>query len=835
MPPGRLAAPPVASLTDTQAHALVHEDWTALSALLPARDSNLITYSRKVFIPLTRLCRDSCGYCTFAHHGGLPPGAKAYLTPEEVLEIAAAGKAAGCTEALFTLGDRPEARWPAAREHLAELGHGSTIEYVAAMCKLVLRETGLLPHTNVGLMDAREVALLRRYSVSQGLMLESASSLAENGGAHAGCVTKLPKLRLQTIERAGRLRVPFTTGVLLGIGETRAEVIASLLAIRQLHTRFGHVQEVIVQPFRAKKGTRLAASPDLPEAELLWACCAARLILDGAVPVQSPPNLSADPATLRRLLSCGVEDWGGVSPGVTPDHVNPEAAWPEIAELRRQTEAAGLELVSRLPLYPRYATRGAVQSRQLERWLAPAVAPHTRRLSTADGLARSEQGTRTAWYSGLTNPVPTEAEDHEARWLPGGSGFAAVAAWRADRAVSPRVRSALVGVLDEDRPLGLREVEMLLTARGADCAAVCAAANELRARVAGGGVSYAVVRNINYTNKCMYACTFCAFSKGRKAEELRGPAYELEREEVTRRTAEAWDRGATEVCMQGGIHPSYDGDTYLGFLRAARDGAPAGQQVHVHAFSPLEVSHGAATLGEPTSVYLRSLRAAGLGSLPGTAAEVLADPVRAQICPDKLTTAEWMRIVGEAHSAGLPTTSTLMFGHAEGVPSLARHLMRLRVVQARSLRRGAPARITEFVPLPFVHAEAPAYLLGNTRPGPTLREAVLVHAAARLCLSPLITNIQVSWTKMGPAGCTMALQAGANDLGGTLMNEHISRAAGASHGQEMNPEGMRALVAALPPDAGGARRTTWQRTTTYAAADEERARAADSAPALQPI
>eukprot|EP00966_Prymnesium_polylepis_P019514 450090-Prymnesium_polylepis.1 len=641
------------------------------------------------------------------------------------------------------------------------------------------------------------MAKLRDVSVSQGLMLESASaSLLGPGGPHAGCATKQPRLRLKTIERAGRLRVPFTTGLLLGIGEerrcariphqpalvtghhrlpstaqqqdqaarapaprfdphgrrlaARSDVIDGLLAIRRLHARFGHVQEVILQPFRAKAGTALARTPGLPEAELLWAACAARLLLGDDIPIQSPPNLSADPDALGALLACGVSDWGGISP-VTADHVNPEAAWPEIATLRAWTEQHGHTLAPRLPVYPRYAAHRSLQSTTLRVWQSARVAKHVRRLSDAQGLARSELPASTGWYAGVSRAPPDDEADDEARWLPFGREHDSMDDWRRDRRVAPSVRAALLAAVDEGTPLSLRQIEALLSSRGPDCAAVCRAADEARQRARGGGVSYAAdscsLARLpppwpnSYTNKCSYACSFCAFSKGKRDEDLRGAPYELDTTEVARRTAEAWARGATEVCMQGGIHPSYDGESYLAFLRAAHAGAPG---VHVHAFSPLEAWHGAQTLGLPPRQYLDELRDAGLGSLPGTAAEVLSDDVRGEICPDKLSTAEWLHVVGEAHAAGLHTTSTLMFGHTEGVGAWARHLMKLRVAQLRSARRGSDAAITEFVPLPFVHTEAPVYRTGGARRGPTLREAVLVHAAARLALAPHVANVQVA-------------------------------------------------------------------------------------------
>lgn len=827
-----------------KARSLTSLPWQEISARIPQRTSTSVTYSRKVFIPLTRLCQDSCSYCTFAHHTGLPSGSSAYLLPNEVLDIARQGAAAGCTEALFTLGDRPEQKWPAAREQLSSMGFESTVDYLAAMSKRVLEETGLLPHTNAGVLSAREMARLREVSVSQGLMLESlAESLHAPGGPHAGCSTKLPAARLRTMALAGRLRVPFTTGLLLGIGETREDTIDALIAIRECHARFGHIQEVILQPFRPKEDTRLAARAALPDDELLWAVCAAKALLGPAgIPVQSPPNLSPGGRSFRALLRAGLDDFGGISPGVTPDHVNPEATWPEVDMLREAVEAEGLHLVARLPAYPKYVAHPIVATRALDMWQSTTVAPHVRRLSDASGFARSELPKCWRWHAGLPRDdeqmIAANVVDEDERWLPFGSAFERLSTAHdvtdvreiADTvAVSTEVRRAL-----HDAATGAwltpRQLEALLSARGADVSAICLAADAVRlASRAGSDVSFVVCRNINYTNKCTYRCTFCAFSKGHSL--AKGVPYEVDESEVSRRSAEAWARGATEVCMQGGIDPSYDGDSYLAFLRAAKADAP---EIHVHAFSPLEVTQGAAASSKPTGDFLSELRAAGLGSLPGTAAEVLSDPVRAELCPDKLNTKEWLDLVGEAHAAGLPTTSTLMFGHCEGVRATANHLVRLRARQQRSMDAGSQACITEFVPLPFVHPQAPIYLMGGARPGPTLREAVLLHAVARLAL-PNVPSIQTSWTKMGARGAAMALRSGANDLGGTLMSESISRAAGAAHGQEMMPARMREIIHDLPRDPNGAARRAWQRTTLYEVADQERQEAADRAEPLLPV
>ncbi|NML32882.1 5-amino-6-(D-ribitylamino)uracil--L-tyrosine 4-hydroxyphenyl transferase CofH [Paraburkholderia antibiotica] len=753
-----------------------------LSAAAKMRDqghAGLMTYSRKVFIPLTQLCRDVCHYCTFAKSpsAGIP----AYLSPDEVLKIARAGEAAGCAEALFTLGDKPELRHRAAREALDAMGYATTIDYLIAMCDRVRKETKLLPHVNPGVMTREDIERLRAVSVSQGVMLESTSErLCERGGVHFGSPDKDPAVRLATLKAAGEAQVPFTTGILIGIGETRQERLDSLFAIRELHRQFGHVQEVIVQNFRAKAATKCAgmAEPDLED--LMWTIACARLILGPEMNLQAPPNLSPD--EYPRLIEAGINDWGGVSP-VTIDHVNPEAPWPALTALRIGTARGGKTLVERTAVYPSYV-------RDMGRWVDKSIQPTLRHATDADGLARTD-----TWSPGLADAVTPPLIG-----LPGTK----------TTAVREAIKRAEDGAITE------ADVLTLLRARGPDVGIICAAADELRRRTVGDTVAYVVTRNINYTNVCHHRCTFCAFSKGKGHDDLRGPAYDLSLDEVARRTREAWARGGTEVCMQGGIHPGYTGENYLAFVRAAKEAVPG---IHVHAFSPLEVTHGAATLGMSIERFLERLRDAGLGSLPGTAAEILSDDVRAQICPDKLKTAEWLAVIEAAHRVGLKTTSTIMFGHVEYSHHVARHLMLLRELQART------AGITELVPLPFVHMEAPMYRKGLARSGPTYRESILIHAVARLALHPLIPNIQVSWVKLGEEGMRMALQSGANDMGGTLMNESISRAAGTEHGQEYKPRQMEALIASVG-------RQSRQRNTLYGTPDQNQVRASYDAPEL---
>jgi FO synthase len=752
-----------------------------------------VTFSPKVFIPLTKACRDVCHYCTFAR--APVRGERVYLTPDEVLAVAAAGADAGCTEALFTLGDKPELRYSRARQDLHELGFPSTLAYLRHCAKLVLEQAGLLPHLNPGVMSPTDLQALREVSASMGLMVEStAERRCECGGPHHGSPDKRPAVRLEAIAEAGKQAIPFTTGILIGIGETRQERVEALLAIRDLHERHGHIQEVIVQSFRAKAGTVVADAPEPDLDELLWSAAVARLVLPLDVAVQAPPNLSAE--FFPRLLDAGINDWGGVSP-LTPDHVNPEAPWPAIDALERATEAHGLRLAPRLPVYPRYLA-------DPDRWLAPAVRPRVLALSDADGLARAER-----WRAGRPEPPPPALRSrHEGTGRAPGPPPAQL--------TSP-VREALAAAADGEQ-LDEDHVEALLRARGADLVAVCAAADELRRKVVGDEVTFVVNRNINYTNVCYFRCTFCAFSKGRLAGDLRGKPYLLPLEEIVRRSAEAWTRGATEVCLQGGIHPGFDGHFYERVVEAIKQSLP---DLHVHAFSPLEIWQGAATLGIGLEDYLRRLQAAGLGSLPGTSAEILDDDVRRLICPDKNTTAQWLEVMEIAHRLGLPSTSTIMFGHVDRPRHWARHVLVLREAQKRG------GGFTEFVPLPFVHMEAPIARRGRSRHGPTFREAMLMHAVGRLALHPWITNIQTSWVKLGPDGARAMLRAGANDVGGTLMNESISRAAGASHGQELAPERMEQLIRSLG-------RIPRQRTTLYAPAPAERRRAARGAPPLTP-
>ncbi len=732
-----------------------------------------VTFSPKVFIPLTMLCRDRCGYCTFAKAPARLDSP--YLPIEEVLEIARAGRAAGCHEALFTLGEGPEDRYPAAREWLAAHGYASTVEYLTAACAAVLAETGLLPHANAGALGPDDLAALRTVSASQGMMLES---LNPGLDAHRGAPDKVPARRLATLEDAGRLAIPFTTGLLVGIGESREDRLDTLEAIAAAHARHGHVQEVIVQNFLPKAGTSMHRHPPCPTDEFLWTIAAARLLLPPDIHLQAPPNLSDD---LAPLVAAGIDDWGGVSP-VTADHVNPERAWPALGILRAATEEAGHTLAPRLTVYPEFALDPVT-------WLDAALRFPVLDASDAEGLGRDHP-----WASGGESPPPDLL-----------TPFVATAAGAPGRTTEPElvpaggaVAEVLAGVLAGET-VGEDEIVTLFGARGPEVRAVAAVADRLRSEVVGDEVTYVANRNINYTNVCTFKCKFCAFSKGPLSLNLRGAPYLLELGEITDRVAEAEAMGATEVCLQGGIHPDFDGDYYLHVIRAVREGSPT---IHIHGFTALEVTEGARRSSLPLADYLVLLRDAGLRTIPGTAAEILDDEVRAVLCPDKIDTEQWLEAHRTAHSVGLNSNVTIMFGAVEQPRSWARHLVRTRALQ---LETGG---FTEFVPLPFVHMATPLYIQRRSRRGPTFRETLLMHAVGRIAYRGAIDNIQLSWVKLGAAGARQLLRAGVNDLGGTLIDENISRAAGASHGQMMDADAFRALVAPLG-------RTLAQRTTLY--------------------
>lgn len=757
----------------------------AAAELRDVAHGDRVSYSRKIFIPLTQLCRDVCHYCTFAKAPARLP--RAYLTIDEVLAVAKAGARRGCKEALFTLGDKPESRYRSARDQLREMGYRSTIEYLIDAARTVRDKAGLLPHVNPGVMLDHEVAALRAVSVSQGLMLENVSErLCQKGQVHFGSPDKLPASRLATLRRTGEQNVPTTTGLLIGIGETRREQIETLFAIRELHRRYGHIQEVIVQSFRAKFDTKMAQAPEPEIGDLLWTIALTRLVLGGEANIQAPPNLSGD--HLEAIVGAGINDWGGVS-AVTIDYVNPEAPWPELETLSERTGRAGKTLVERLAIYPEFfADRG--------KWLDSGLHAAALRLSDLVGYARTDN-----WVTGQSTELPPDLSARPQSLRNSGS----------------EVSGVIAKALQREK-LTEAEAVTLFKARGQDFWRVTEAADGLRKEIIGDTVTYVVTRNINYTNVCSYKCKFCAFSKGRLSENLRGKPYVIDNDEIGRRAIEAWDRGATEVCLQGGIHPRFSGKTYLDIVHAITAAAP---EIHIHAFSPLEIWTGATSLELSVEAFLSELMEAGLGSLPGTAAEILDDSVRAQICPDKVSTAQWASIIETAHLLDLPTTSTIMFGHLDRPENWARHLARLREIQERT------GGFTEFVPLPFVADESPIYLKGQARRGPTFRECVLMHAVARLVFGRLLPNIQVSWVKMGAKGAAVCLCAGANDLGGTLMNETITRSAGALHGEEMPPANMEKIIC-------GVGRTPKQRTTLYGEVAETRRQASLKAGPLLP-
>lgn len=765
-----------------------------------------VTYSRKVFIPLTHLCRDTCGYCTFAW----PPKSDipAFMSPEKVVEVARRGQRAGCKEALFTLGDKPEERYPAARAWLEERGYDSTLAYLRATAIRVIEETGLVPHLNPGVLSWTDLATLKSVSGSMGLMLESTSNrLHAPGMPHHNCPDKVPAVRLQVVEDAGKHAIPFTSGILIGIGETAAERAEALLALAASAKRYGHLQEVIVQNFRAKPDTAMRHAPEPDRDDLLATIAAARLVLPTKVHLQAPPNLS--PADVEQIVAAGIDDWGGVSP-VTPDHVNPEAPWPHLDELSARTAAAGKVLTERLCVYPEYVRRP-------DPWLAGQMRVPVQALATDEGLAREMQAPRPqTWQApdmleqaGSDDRwTDARAEDGVTGWSRGqgrlrsdaGDVYGDTTLIAAEElALRPaRVRTKgdvapILGRAVDGIPPTESEALLLFDSDGEDLRSLCRAADEVRRRRAGDMVTYVVNRNINFTNVCYVGCRFCAFAQRRDDPD----AYTLSLDEIADRAEEAWDWGATEVCMQGGIHPDLPVDHYARVIRAVKDRTPG---MHVHAFSPMEIVTGAARAGVSVPSFVASLRDAGLDTIPGTAAEILDDEVRWVLTKGKLPTQAWIEVMRAAHAIGVRSTATMMFGHVDEPRHWAAHLWLLRRLQ---LETGG---FTEFVPLPFVHAQSPIYLAGVARPGPSWGDTVKVHAVARLVLQGVIDNVQLSWVKLGNERAAQLLRAGVNDLGGTLMEETISRMAGADHGVRKDPEELRALAAAA--DRPAAERTT---------------------------
>jgi FO synthase len=841
------------ALDQGEAAILLHARGEQLGELLAyaarTRDAGLeragrpkvITYSRKVFIPLTRLCRDRCGYCTFATVPGRLE--RPYLSPDEVIEIAARGAELGCKEALFTLGDRPEDRWHQAREWLDAHGYDDTLSYVRAMAIRVLEETGLLPHLNPGVLSWQDFQRLKPVAPSMGMMLETTAArlYTERGAPHFGSPDKDPAVRLRVLEDAGRSNVPFTTGILIGIGETLAERADSIFAIRRVAREYGGIQEVIVQNFRAKPDTKMQGVPDAELDDLAATIAVARLVLGPAARIQAPPNLIGD--QYRMILGAGIDDWGGVSP-LTPDHVNPERPWPQIDDLAAQTAAQGFELAERLTIYPGYIR---------EPWLDPRLAPHVAALADPEtGLARpsaTPRGLRwqepdggwgqAAGRTDLHVTIDTVGRTRDRRddfaevygdWAEIGARIDPAARRPAPASTAgtpsgadagpagpaatapPRLRAEVLAALRraESDPAALSDAEALalLDAEGPELEALAGVADALRRDTVGDDVTYVVDRNINFTNVCYTGCRFCAFAQRRSDAD----AYTLSLSQVADRAEEAWQAGATEVCMQGGIHPDLPGTAYFDLAAEVKRRCP---QIHVHAFSPMEVMNGASRTGLPVREWLVRAREAGVDSLPGTAAEILDDDVRWVLTKGKLPAAAWIEVITTAHELGLPTSATMMYGHVDTPAHWVGHLRVIRGIQERT------GGFTEFVLLPFVHASSPIYLAGLARPGPTAQENRAVHAVSRLLLHGAISNIQCSWVKLGDEGCRAVLAGGANDLGGTLMEETISRMAGSQNGSFKTISQLTEMVAPTG-------RPMRQRTTTYKNPDSERIAAASA-------
>ncbi|MEU7134656.1 bifunctional FO biosynthesis protein CofGH [Streptomyces sp. NPDC046261] len=805
-----------ADLEDLSASAARVRD----AGLAAAGRPGVITYSKSVFIPLTRLCRDKCHYCTFATVPGKlrRAGHGMFMSPDEVLDIARRGAELGCKEALITLGDRPEDRWPEAREWLEAEGYDDTIAYVRAMAIRILEETGLLPHLNPGAMSWTDFQRLKPVSPSMGMMLETTATRlwSEPGGPHYGSPDKEPAVRLRVLEDAGRSSVPFTSGLLLGIGETYEERAESLFALRRVSRAYHGIQELIMQNFRAKPDTAMRGMPDAELDELVATVAVARHIMGPSGCLQAPPNLVDD--EYGRLIRAGIDDWGGVSP-ITPDHVNPERPWPQIEELAARSAAEGFELRERLAVYPEFVQRG-------EPWLDPRLLPHVRALADPEtGLAREdavveghpwqepEEAFVPSGRTELHRTIDTEGrtadrrEDFDDVYGDWDALREAAAPGMAPERIDADVRQALKQAAEDPTALTDAEALALLHADGPALDALCRVADDLRRDVVGDDVTYIVTRNINFTNVCYTGCRFCAFAQRRTDAD----AYTLSLSQVADRAAQAWDVGAVEVCMQGGIHPDLPGTAYFDIARAVKERVPG---MHVHAFSPMEVVNGATRTGMPIREWLAAAKEAGLDSIPGTAAEILDDEVRWVLTKGKLPTATWIEVVKSAHELGIRSSSTMMYGHVDQPRHWLGHFRQLVEVQKSALSHGVEG-FTEFVTLPFIHTNAPVYLAGIARPGPTTRDNRAVTAMARLLLHPYIPNIQTSWVKLGAEGAAEMLRSGANDLGGTLMEETISRMAGSSYGSYRSVQDLIAI-------ARSAGRPARPRTSTYGEVPRER-------------
>ncbi|MFC5957804.1 bifunctional FO biosynthesis protein CofGH [Streptomyces pratens] len=789
------------------------------AGLLAAGRPGVITYSKSVFVPLTRLCRDKCHYCTFVTVPGKlrRAGHGMFMSPDEVLDVARKGAAAGCKEALITLGDKPEDRWPEAREWLDAHGYDDTIAYVRAISIRILEETGLLPHLNPGVLTWTDFQRLKPVAPSMGMMLETTATRlwSEPGGPHHGSPDKEPAVRLRVLEDAGRSSVPFTSGILIGIGETYEERAESLFALRKISRAHHGIQELIIQNFRAKPDTAMRGMPNAELDALIAAVAVARHVLGPTACIQAPPNLVE--SEYERLIAAGIDDWGGVSP-LTIDHVNPERPWPQIDELVERSRAAGFELRERLCVYPEFVKRG-------EPWLDPRLRPHVAALADpATGLARSgvlpeglpwqepDEAFTATGRTDLHRTIDTEGRTTDRRddfdevygdW--GALREAAVPGMRPER-IDTDVRQALATAADDPTRLTDGEALALLHADGPALDALCRIADDVRKSAVGDDVTYIVTRNINFTNVCYTGCRFCAFAQRRTDAD----AYTLSLDQVADRAQQAWEVGAVEVCMQGGIHPDLPGTAYFDIAKAVKERVPG---MHVHAFSPMEVVNGATRTGLSIREWLTAAKEAGLDSVPGTAAEILDDEVRWILTKGKLPAATWIEVIETAHELGIRSSSTMMYGHVDQPRHWLGHLRTLAGIQQRT------GGFTEFVTLPFIHTNAPVYLAGIARPGPTTRDNRAVTAMARLLLHPHIPNIQTSWVKLGAEGAAEMLRSGANDLGGTLMEETISRMAGSSYGSYKSVKDLIAVA-----EAAG--RPARPRTTLYGEVPEERRQAA---------
>ncbi|WP_327230564.1 bifunctional FO biosynthesis protein CofGH [Streptomyces murinus] len=815
-------------LTDLAASAARVRD----AGLEQAGRSGVITYSKSVFIPLTRLCRDKCHYCTFVTVPGKlrRAGHGMFMSPDEVLDIARKGAALGCKEALITLGDKPEDRWPEAREWLDAHGYDDTIAYVRAISVRILEETGLLPHLNPGVMSWTDFQRLKPVAPSMGMMLETTATRlwSEPGGPHHGSPDKEPAVRLRVLEDAGRSSVPFTSGLLIGIGETYEERAESLFALRKVSRAYHGIQELIIQNFRAKPDTAMRGMPDAELDELVATIAVARHIMGPAACLQAPPNLVE--GEYERLIGAGIDDWGGVSP-LTIDHVNPERPWPQIEELAGRSRAAGFELRERLCVYPEFVRRG-------EPWLDPRLRPHVAALADPEtGLARPDalpaglpwqEPEDTFTPTGRTDlhrTIDTEGrtsdrrDDYDEVYGDWDALREAAAPGMAPQRIDTDVREALRTAADDPTRLTDAEALALFHADGPALDALCRIADDVRRSVVGDEVTYIVTRNINFTNVCYTGCRFCAFAQRRTDAD----AYTLSLSQVADRAQQAWDVGAVEVCMQGGIHPDLPGTAYFDIAKAVKERVPG---MHVHAFSPMEVVNGATRTGMSIREWLTAAKEAGLDTIPGTAAEILDDEVRWILTKGKLPTATWIEVVKTAHELGIRSSSTMMYGHVDQPRHWLGHLRTLAGIQRET------GGFTEFVTLPFIHTNAPVYLAGIARPGPTTRDNRAVTAMARLLLHPWIPNIQTSWVKLGTEGAAEMLRSGANDLGGTLMEETISRMAGSSYGSYKS---VRDLVAV----AEAAGRPAKPRTTLYGEVPDERRQSAAASdghlPELLPV